>query len=49
MVRPDSFERRNVQDFVRGVGDELTGSPRPEQADTFIDDEYVGGVQAADL
>jgi hypothetical protein len=48
-VRADSFEKRNIQDFVRGVGDELTGSERPEQDDRFIDEEYVGGVQAADL
>jgi hypothetical protein len=49
MVRPESFERRNIQDFVRGVGDELAGSPRPEQADRFISDEYANGVQASDL
>jgi hypothetical protein len=49
MVRQDSFEARNVQDFVRGVGDDLTGSPRPEQADRLIGEEYPSGVTAEDL
>lgn len=48
-VRPESHERRNVQDFVRGVGDEMTGSPRPEQSDRFIGDEYPEGVKAENL
>jgi hypothetical protein len=49
MVRPKSWERRNIQEFVRGVGDEQTGSPRPEGDDLFIDDQYPNGVQASDL
>ena len=48
-VRPESWERRNVQDFVRGVGDDQVGSPRPEQADRFVYDEYPDGVTADDL
>lgn len=49
MVRKESFERRNAQDFVRGVGDEQEGSPRPEQMDRFTDEVYPGGVSADDL
>ena len=49
MVRPESWERRNIQDFVRGVGDDQRGSPRPEQSDRFITEEYPDGVSAEDL
>ena len=49
MVRADSWERRNIQDFVRGVGDEMKGSERPEQEDRFIDEEHPFGVTADDL
>jgi hypothetical protein len=49
MVREKSWERRHPQDFVRGVGDEQQGSPRPEQEDRFISDEYPSGVTADDL
>lgn len=48
-VRPDSFERRNTQDFVRGVSDEQKGSPAPEQSDRFVSEEHPGGVRASDL
>lgn len=49
MVDPRSWERRNVQDFVRGVGDELHGSKRPEQDDQFVTEKYPAGVQTDDL
>jgi hypothetical protein len=49
MVRKESWERRHIQDFVRGVPDDLEGSPRPEQTDRFIDEEYPQGVTADDL
>ncbi len=49
MVRPESWERRHPQDFVRGVSDHKEGSPRPEPADRFIDDEYPAGVTVDDL
>lgn len=49
MVRDKSWERRNIQDFVRGVGEEQEGSPRPEQEDRFAFEDYPGGVTADDL
>jgi hypothetical protein len=44
MVRKESWERRHIQDFVRGVSDDLEGSPRPEQTDRFVNEEYPQGV-----
>lgn len=42
MVRPESFESRHPQDFVRGRSEQPKGSPRPEPADRFIaDDDQV--------
>lgn len=49
MVRERSWERRNIQEFVRGVGDEQEGSPRPEQSDEYVFDRYPTGVTANDL
>lgn len=49
MVREKSWERRNIQDFVRGVGDEAKGSPRPEQEDRYVYEDYPQGVTADDL
>ena len=49
MVRPESFERRNAQDFVRGTSDSQRGSPRPEPNDTYIENKYPNGVSANDL
>jgi hypothetical protein len=49
MVRKESWERRHIQDFVRGVSDDLEGSPRPEQTDRFVNEEYPQGVTADDL
>ncbi len=46
MVRKDLWEPRNAQDFVRGVSEELNGSPRPEQDDVFL---TTNEVQASDL
>lgn len=46
MVRKESWEARHPQDFVKGRGETLNGSPRPEQEDTFVD---VGEVSASDL
>lgn len=39
MVRRESWERRQPQDFVRATSDRPKGSPRPEQTDTFIQDD----------
>ena len=47
MVRPQSWEPRQPQDFVRATSDRPKGSPRPEQSDTFIQDDDQ--VQASDL
>lgn len=49
MVRPESWERRHPQDFVRSRAEKLTGPERPEQDDTFIEDRYPAGVSANDL
>lgn len=49
MVRKESFERRNAQDFVRGVSDDQHGSPRPEQDDQFVQEKFPGGVTLDDL
>lgn len=48
MVRPESFEPRHPQDFVRAIAEQLEGSPRPEQDDRFIGED-VPQVTAADL
>ena len=40
-VREQSWEKRNTQDFVRGVGDDLEGSPRPEKEDRFIEERVL--------
>jgi hypothetical protein len=46
MVRRKSWEARHPQDFVRGRPEHPRGSPRPEQADTFIaDDEQVSASE----
>lgn len=45
MVRPQSWERRHPQDFIRARPEHHKGSPRPEQTDTFITTE----VDAEDL
>jgi hypothetical protein len=46
MVRPQSWEARHPQDFVRGRPEKSKGSPRPEPADTFIaDDDQVQGSE----
>jgi hypothetical protein len=47
MVRPQSWEPRHPQDFVRATSDRQRGSPRPEQTDTFIADDDQ--VQVSDL
>lgn len=39
MVRPESWESRHPQDFVRSRPEKPRGSPRPEQDDSFIDDD----------
>jgi len=49
MVREKSWERRNIQDFVRGVGDDQEGSKRPEQTDRYVYEDYPSGVTADDL
>jgi len=49
MVRPESWERRHPQDFVRSKPEDRTGSVRPEQPDQYIEDLYPGGVTAEDL
>jgi hypothetical protein len=38
MVRPESWEPRHPQDFVRARPEHSKGSPRPEQPDTFLAD-----------
>lgn len=35
-VRPESFSRRNTQDFTRTQAELLTGPIRPEPVDKFI-------------
>lgn len=47
MVRPQSWEARHPQDFVRGRPEHQKGSPRPEQPDTFIQDDEQ--IEAGDL
>ena len=47
MVRPESYEARHPQDFVRSRSDKQTGSVRPEQSDRFISTLYPNGVDAA--
>lgn len=47
MVRPESWEPRHPQDFVRGRTETPKGSPRPEPTDTFIADNAQ--VSASDL
>ena len=49
MVRPESWESRHPQDLIRGRPERDGGSPRPEQADRFIEDLYPNGVQSSDL
>ena len=49
MVREKSWERRNIQEFVRGVGDTQEGSARPEQRDEYVFDRHPDGVTADDL
>ena len=48
-IRAKSWEPRNAQDFVRGVPEQLEGSPRPEQEDKFIDEKFPNGVSLTDL
>jgi hypothetical protein len=36
LVRSDSYEPRNIQDFVKGKAESLTGAIRPEADDQFI-------------
>lgn len=46
-VRKQSWERRHPQDFIRSRAESRrNGSPRPEQTDSFIADEYPNGVDA---
>lgn len=47
MVRRESWEPRHPQDFVRGRPERAKGSPRPEQADTFIADAEQ--IEASEL
>ena len=46
-VRPESFETRHPQDFVRAPTESPKGSPSPEPTDTFIADDDQ--VTVADL
>jgi len=48
-VRPESWERRNQQDFLRGKAEHPPGSERPEQVDRFIADVYPNDVSPDDL
>jgi len=42
MVHPRFLDRRNPQDFVRGVpDDQRVPNPRPEAADTFLSTNEV--------
>jgi hypothetical protein len=36
LTRPESFDIRHPQEFVRPLAEELTGPLRPEPTDTFI-------------
>lgn len=36
-VRPESWEPRHPQEFIHSLPDDLHGSPRPEQPDSYID------------
>ena len=49
MVRPELWEARHPQDFVRSKPDRLKGSVRPEQKDRFIEDLFPNDVQPSDL
>jgi len=50
LVRPEDWEPRHPQEFVRGTPERQKGSQRPEQTDQFIGtDIYVNGVTADDL
>lgn len=50
MVHPRFWEPRHSLDFVRSKPEHRTGSPSPEQTDTFIgDDIYPNGVSVSDL
>ncbi len=46
LVRKESYEPRNAQDFVRGLSEQQKGSPRPEQADVFL---TTNQIQPSDL
>jgi len=48
-VRPESYEARHPQDFVRSRAEKQEGSERPEQDDRFIQDLYPTGLSASDL
>ena len=47
MVRPESWEPRHPQEFVRSRTEKAEGSPRPEQTDEFIADDAQ--ISATDL
>lgn len=47
MVRPQSWEPRHSQDFVRPRPEHPKGSPRPEPEDVFIEDDEQ--VEVSDL
>ena len=46
LVRKESYEARNSQDFVRSVAEHQKGSPRPEQVDVFL---TTNQIQPSDL
>jgi hypothetical protein len=47
MVRPESYDKRHPQDFVRGVPDKQSfPNPRPRPADVFVS---PGDITADDL
>lgn len=41
LVRPEDYESRNLQEYVRGTDDAQEGSPRPEQGDSFLSTNEV--------
>ena len=47
-VKPEFFEPRNMQDFVRSKAERLTGAQRPEST-VMVDDLYPNGVTSDDL
>ena len=47
MVRPESWEARHPQDFIRIRAERQRGSENPEPADVFIEDAYPSGVNPA--